>query len=76
MERGEYVQRIVRHIPKVLTKEYKKNLNNSVSTGEVTLAVNEMVNGKSPTIGRFIIDFFKACRETIKKDKYEVVADS
>ena len=67
---------IVRHIPKVLTEEHNKNLNNLVSMEEVTLAVNEMDNGKDPRPDGFTIDFFKACWEIVKYDIYEVVEDS
>ena len=60
----------------MVTREDNHNLNKPVSNEEVSEVINEMKNGKAPSLNGFNVDFFKACWKTVKHDILEVVEDS
>jgi hypothetical protein len=70
------IQKIVKHIPILVTKEHSRNLGNPILLEEVDIVVQEMPNGKSPRPDGFTLEFFKACWEVVKRDIYEVLEDS
>jgi hypothetical protein len=76
LDRTEAIQRIVRHIPKLVTEEHNVNLCKPISKEEVDQVIQEMPNGKAPGPDGFTVDFFKACWDVVKYDIYGIVEDS
>jgi ATP phosphoribosyltransferase len=74
--RMEVIQRITRHIPRLVTEEQSINLNKPISKEEIDQVVQKMPNEKAPHPNGFTVEFSKSCWEVVKHDIYEVVEDS
>jgi hypothetical protein len=75
-DRFEAIQRIIQHIPKLVTEEKNVVLSRSISKEEIDQMVQEMPNGNAPGPNGFTVEFFKAYWEVVKHDIYRVVEDS
>jgi hypothetical protein len=74
--RSEAIQRIIQHIPKLITEDQNIGLSKPITKEEIDEVVQKMPNGKAPGPDGFIVELFKACWEVIKHDIYGVVEDS
>ena len=59
--REPFIKDLIKHIPKLVSKEDNYNLNRPVTEKEVSEVLKEMQNGKAPGLDGFNVDFFKAC---------------
>jgi ATP phosphoribosyltransferase len=75
-DRSEAIQRIIQHIPKLVTEDQNVSLSKPIAKEEIDQVVQEMPNGKAPGPDGFTVEFFKACWEVVKHDIYGVVEDS
>jgi hypothetical protein len=75
-DRSEAIQRIIQHIPKLVTEDQNVGLSKPIAKEEIDQVVQEMPNGKAPGPDGFTVEFFKACWEVVKHDIYGVVEDS
>lgn len=76
LDRSQFIKKFTKYIPKLVTREDNHNLNRPISEDEVREVINEMQNGKALGQDGFIVDFFKACWETVKQDILDIVEDS
>jgi ATP phosphoribosyltransferase len=60
-DKMEAIQRITRHIPRLVTEEQNINLNKPITKEEIDQVVQEMPNGKAPSPDGFTMEFFKSC---------------
>jgi ATP phosphoribosyltransferase len=67
-DRMKAIQRIIQHIPLLVTEEQNNNLNRPIKEEEIDQVLQEMPNGKAPGLDSFTVDFFKACWEIVKHD--------
>jgi hypothetical protein len=74
--RIEAIQRIIHHIPFLVTEEQNNHMNKPIMKEEIDQALQEMPNGKSLGPNGFTVKFFKAYWEIIKHDVYRGVEDS
>jgi len=65
-DRTRFIERITKHIPKLVTREDNHNLNRPVSEEEVSEVIKEIQSGKAPSPDGFNVDFFKACWDIVK----------
>jgi hypothetical protein len=70
------INKIVKHIPKLVTKEKNATLMREISLEEVEQEIMEIPKGKSPGPDGFTTEFFHACWSVIKHDVWEAVEDS
>jgi ATP phosphoribosyltransferase len=75
-DRTEAIQKIIQHIPRLVTEEQNNNLNKPIAEEEIDQALQEMPNGKAPGPDGFTVEFFKAYWEVVKHDVYRVVEES
>jgi 23S rRNA U2552 (ribose-2'-O)-methylase RlmE/FtsJ len=75
-DRMKAIQKIIQHIPHLVTEEQNNNLSKPIAEEEIDQALQEMPNGKPPGPDGFTVEFFKACWEVVKHDVYRVVEDS
>lgn len=61
LDREQSIKEIIRHIPKLVSREYNFNLNRPVTEEEVSEALKDMQNFKAPGPDGFNADFSKAC---------------
>ena len=61
LDRSQFINKFTGYIPKLVTREDNHNLNRPVSEYEISEVINEMKNGKYPSLDGFNVDFFKAC---------------
>jgi hypothetical protein len=59
-DRTEAIQRIIHHIPCLVTEEQNNHMNKPITKEEIDQALQEMPNGKSLGPDGFTVDFFKA----------------
>ena len=76
LDRSRFINYFIQYIPRLVTREDNHNLNKPVSEEEVSEVINEMQNGKAPSLDGFNVDFFKAYWKIVKQDILEVVEDS
>jgi exonuclease III len=74
--REEAIQKVTRHIPKLITPDQNSALLRPITQSEVDLAVKNMPPGKAPGPDGFTTDFFHHCWEMIKEDVWRVVEES
>jgi len=60
-DRIEAIQRIIHHIPHLVTEEQNNHLNKPIAEEEIDQTLWEMLNGKSLGPDGFTVEFFKAC---------------
>ena len=60
-DRTEAIQRIIHHIPHLVTEEQNNNLKKPIVEEEIDQVLQEMPNGKAPGLDGFTVEFFKAC---------------
>jgi hypothetical protein len=72
----EAIQRITKHIPRLVTEEQNNNLNKPIAKEENDQVIQEMPNGKAPGPDGFTVELFKSCWEVVKHDVYRVGGDS
>ena len=60
-DRMEAIQRIIQHIPCLVTKEENNNLNKRIAEEEIDQVLPEMPNGKALGPDGFTVEFFKSC---------------
>jgi len=70
------IQRILRHIPRLVTKEHNQNLRKPISLEEVDQAIQKIPNGKAPGPDGFTVDLFKSCWDVVNQDIYDIVEES
>jgi hypothetical protein len=75
-DRTTTIQRITRHIPKLVTEDQNISLCKPIAKEEIDQVVQEMPNGKAPGPDGFTVEFFKACWDVVKYEIYGVVEDS
>eukprot|EP00253_Pinus_taeda_P027177 PITA_27177 len=73
--REHSIKEIIRHIPKLVSREDDLNLNKLVTEEEVSEVLKDMQNCKAPGPDGFNVDFFKACWHIVKHDILNVVED-
>ena len=73
LDRSQFINKLTRYIPRLVTREDNHNLNRAVSEDEVNEVINEIQNGKALGPDGFNADIFKACWKTVKQDILEVV---
>eukprot|EP00253_Pinus_taeda_P003950 PITA_03950 len=71
-----YIKDLTRHIPRLVSRENKFNLNRPVTEEEISEVLKEMQNGKAQGPDGINVDFFKACWNIVKQDILNVVEDS
>jgi ATP phosphoribosyltransferase len=60
-DRTKAIQRIIQHIPRLVTEEQNNNLNKPITEEEIAQVLQEMPNGKAPGPDGFTVEFFKSC---------------
>jgi ATP phosphoribosyltransferase len=75
-DRTEAIQRIIHHIPLLVTEEQNNNLKKPIAEEEIDQVLQEMPNRKALGLDGFTMELFKACWEIFKHDIYRVVEDS
>jgi hypothetical protein len=75
-EKMKAIQRIIQHIPRLVTEEQNNKLNKPIAKEEIDQVLQEMPNGKSPGPDGFTTEFLKSYWEIVKHDVYRVVEDS
>jgi len=70
------MKEMIRHIPKLVTREDNFNLNRPVTEEEVSKVLKDMQNCKALGLDGFNVDFFKACWHNVKHDILNVVENS
>lgn len=75
-DREQSIREIIRHIPKLVSREDNFNLNKSITEEEVSEVLKDTWNCKAPGPDGFNVDFFKACWHIVKQDILSVVEDS
>eukprot|EP00253_Pinus_taeda_P012133 PITA_12133 len=76
LERKPFIKNLVKHIPKLVSREDNGNLNRPVTEQEISEVLKETQNGKAPSPDGFNVDFFKSCWNIVKEDIVEIVEDS
>ena len=56
--REHFIKDLIKHIPKLVSREDNCNLNIPVTEKEVSEVLKEMKNGKAPCPDGFNVDFF------------------
>jgi hypothetical protein len=74
--REDAIQKITRHIPKLVTQEQNEALMRPITQDEVDKEVKDMPSGKSPGPDGFTTDFFHHCWDLIKEEVWQVVEES
>ena len=74
--REPFIKNLIKHIPKLVSREDNGNLNRPITEKEISEVLKEMQNGKGPGPDGFNVDFFKACWNIVKRDIVEIVEDS
>eukprot|EP00253_Pinus_taeda_P032627 PITA_32627 len=74
--RDPFIKDLIKHIPKLVSREDNCNLNSPITEKEVSEVLKEMKNGKAPGSDGFNVDFFKACWNIVKEDIIRVMEDS
>ena len=59
--REPFIKNLIRHIPKLVSREDNCNLNQPVTEKEISEVLKEMQNGKASGPDGFNVDFFKSC---------------
>ena len=72
----EAIRQVLEHIPFLVTKEHYVSLMKPISLQEVETTVKQMVEGKSPGLDGFTINFFHHCWDMLKNEVLEVVEES
>lgn len=75
-EREQDIKDLIKHIPKLVSREDNFNLDRPVTEEEINEVLKDMKNNKAPGPNGFNVDFFKACWKIVKKDILNVVEDS
>jgi hypothetical protein len=75
-DRTKTIQKVIQHIPHLVTNERNRNLIKPIAEEEIDQALQKIPNGNSPGPDGFIVEFFKSCWEVIKHDIYREVEDS
>lgn len=76
LDRSQFINEFIKHIPKLVTREDNYNLNRPVNEEEVNGVIKEMQKGKVLGLDGFNVDFFKACWGIVKHGIIDVVEDS
>eukprot|EP00253_Pinus_taeda_P012543 PITA_12543 len=74
--REPFIKNLIKHIPKLVSREDNCNLKKPVTEKEISEVLKKMKNGKAPGLDGFNVDFFKACWNIVKRDIVEIVEDS
>jgi hypothetical protein len=74
--REEAIQKVTRHIPKLINSEQNIALIRPITQSEVDSAVKDMPPGKVPGPDGFTKDFFHYCWDMIKEDVWLAVEES
>jgi hypothetical protein len=74
--REEAIQKVTRHIPKLINSEQNIALIRPITQSEVDSAVKDMPPGKAPSPDGFTMDFFHYCWDMIKEDVWLAVEES
>jgi exonuclease III len=74
--REEAIQKVTRHIPKLINSEQNIALIRPITQSEVDSAVKDMPPGKAPGPDGFTTDFFHYCWDMIKEDVWLAVEES
>jgi hypothetical protein len=72
-DRTASIQRIIRHISKLVTEEHNVSMCKPIEKEEVNQVVQEMLIGKAPCPNGFTEEFFKAYWDVVKNEIYDVV---
>jgi len=64
--REPFIKDLIKHIPKMVSREDNYNLNRPIIEKEVSEGLKEMQNGKAPGPDGFNVDFFKAYWKMLK----------
>jgi exonuclease III len=76
VNREEAIQKVTRHIPRLINSEQNTTLMRPITQSEVNLAVKDMPPGKAPGPDGFTTDFFHYCWDMIKEEVWLVVEES
>lgn len=76
LDRVPFIKDLIKHIPKLVSREDNCNLNRLVTEKVVSEVLKEMQNGKARGLDGFNVDFFKYCWNIVKEDIISVVEDS
>ena len=61
LDKEQSIKEIMRHIPKLVSREDNFNLNRPVIEEELREVFKDMQNCKAPGLNGFNVEFFKAC---------------
>jgi len=76
LDRVPYIKDLIKHIPKLVSREDNCNLSIPVTEKKVSEVLKEMQNGKAPVLDGLNVDFFKSCWNIVKEDIIRLVEDS
>jgi hypothetical protein len=74
--REKAIQKVTRHIPKLINSEQNTALIRPITQSEVDSAVKDMPSGKAAGPNGFTMDFFHYCWDMIKEDVWLAVEES
>eukprot|EP00253_Pinus_taeda_P018973 PITA_18973 len=75
-DRGPAIDKIIQHVPKLITGEHNELLLKPISTQEVDSAMSQLKEGKDPGPDGFTTTFFHSFWDMIKTEVWEVVEES
>jgi len=76
INRKEVIDKIIRHIHRLITEDHNTLLLKPISLQEVETVVNQLKAGKAPGPDRFTSNFFQHFWELIKWEVWQVVEES
>jgi exonuclease III len=74
--REEAIQKVTRHIPRLVNSDQNRALLRPITQTEVDFAALNMPPGKAPGPDGFTTDFFHHCWDIVKEDVWRVVEES
>jgi len=74
--REETIQKVTRHIPRLVNSDQNRALLRPITQTEVDFAALNMPPGKAPGPNGFTTDFFHHCWDIVKEDVWRVVEES
>eukprot|EP00253_Pinus_taeda_P022974 PITA_22974 len=75
-DRGLAIDRIIQHVPELITEEHNELLLRPILTQEVDIAISQLKEGKAPGPDGFTTTFFHSFWDLIKIEVWEVVEES
>lgn len=76
INRTKDIDKIIRHIRRLITEDHNTLLLKPISLQEVEMAVNQLKTGNAPGLDRFTSNFFQHFWDLVKWEVWQVVEES